>query len=66
MTTFNQNEALLNIQQLTDKSRCTVDGFFTDSKTAADEILSYLERENIINKNETAVEINYNESSKAA
>ncbi|HKG67248.1 MAG TPA: hypothetical protein VKA92_00150 [Segetibacter sp.] len=66
MTNFNQNEVLLNIQQLIDKSRCTVDGFFTDSKTAADEILKYLERENIINKNGPAVEINYNERSKAA
>ena len=66
MTNFNQHEVLLNIQQLIDKSRCSVDGFFTDSKTAADEILKYLEKENIINKNETAVEINYNERSKAA
>ena len=66
MNNLKQNEVLLNIQQLIDKSRCSVDGFFTDSKTAADEILKYLEKENIINKNETAVEINYNERSKAA
>lgn len=66
MTNFNQNELLLNIQQIIDKSRCTVDGFFTDSKTAANEILNYLEKENIIIKNETAVEIDYNERSKAA
>lgn len=66
MTNFNQNELLLNIQQIIDKSRCSVDGFFTDSKTAANEIINYLEREQILNKNETAVEINYNERSKAA
>ncbi len=66
MTNFNQNELLLNIQQIIDKSRCSVDGFFTDSKTAANEIINYLEREQILNKNETTVEINYNERSKAA
>lgn len=66
MTNFNQKEILLNIQQIIDKSRCSVDGFFTDSKTAANEIINYLEREKILNNNETAVEIDYNERSKAA
>lgn len=66
MTNFNQNELLLNIQQIIDKSRCSVDGFFTDSKTAANEILNYLDKEKVIIKNETAVEIKYNERSKAA
>lgn len=66
MTNFNQNELLLNIQQIIDKSRCSVDGFFTDSKTAANEILNYLDKENVIIKNEIAVEIKYNERSKAA
>ncbi len=66
MTNFNQNEVLLNIQQLIDKSRCGIDGFFTDSKTAANDILNYLEKENIIIRNEAAVEINYSERNRAA
>lgn len=65
MTTFDQNELLLNLQQLIDKSRCGIDGFFTDSKTAAKDILHYLERENII-KNETPFGVRYNEHNKAA
>lgn len=39
---------LVNIQQLIDKNRCGIDGFFTDSKTAAGEIVNYLKMENII------------------
>ncbi len=67
MTNSNQNEVILNIQQLIDKSRCGIDGFFTDSRTAAKDILQYLESENIIIKNEAAaVDIRYNERSKAA
>jgi hypothetical protein len=66
MATFNQNDVLLNIQQLIDKSRCGIDGFFTDSKTAAKDILTYLETENIINKNEHAVEIRFNEGDRVA
>ena len=66
MTNFNQSEVLLNIQQLIDKSRCGVDGFFTDSKTAANDILKYLESENIIAKNQAAVAIKYNKPNKAA
>ncbi len=66
MTNFNQTEVILNIQQLIDKSRCGIDGFFTDSKTAAKDILKYLENENIILRNEAAVEIKYTELSKAA
>lgn len=66
MTTYNQNEALLNIQQLIDKSRCGLDGFFTDSRAAAMDILNYLESEKIIIKNEVAVQFNYNETSRAA
>jgi hypothetical protein len=65
MTVYNQDEVLLNIQQLIDKSRCSIDGFFTDSKGAAIDILRYLETENIIVKKET-VEISYNETSRAA
>ncbi len=66
MTNFNQTEVILNIQQLIDKSRCGIDGFFTDSKTAAKDILKYLENENIILRNEAAVEIKYTELRKAA
>ncbi len=66
MTNFNQTEVILNIQQLIDKSRCGIDGFFTDSKTASKDILKYLENENIIIRNEAAVEIKYTELSKAA
>lgn len=66
MATFNQNDVLLNIQQLIDKSRCGIDGFFNDSKTAAKDILMYLETENIIIKNEHAVEIRFNEGHRVA
>ncbi len=66
MATFNQNDVLLNVQLIIDKSRCGVDGFFTDSRTAAKDILKYLETENIITKNEPAVEIRYNEQNQAA
>ncbi len=66
MTNFNQTEVILNIQQLIDKSRCGIDGFFTDSKNAAKDILKYLENENIILRNEAAVEIKYTELRKAA
>lgn len=66
MTNYNQNDVLQNVQQLIDKSRCGIDGFFTDSRTAARDILKYLERENLINNNESAVELIFNEQSKAA
>ncbi len=66
MATFNQNDVLLNMQQLIDKSRCGIDGFFTDSKTAAKDILMYLEAENIIIKNEHVVEIRFNEGNRVA
>ncbi len=66
MANFNQNEVLLNVQHLIDKSRCGIDGFFTDSRTAAKDILNYLEAENILIKNEPAVEIRYNELKRAA
>ncbi|MEJ7685252.1 MAG: hypothetical protein WKG06_46890 [Segetibacter sp.] len=66
MTHFNELEVLLNIQELIDKNRCSIDGFFTDSKTAADDILKYLKREKIISKNEAAVQIEFNEKSRAA
>lgn len=66
MTNFNQVEVLSNIQEIIDKYRCSIDGFFTDSKTAASDILNYLQSEKIISKNEVAVEIEFNERSKAA
>ena len=66
MTTFNQKEVLLNIQYLIDKYRCSIDGFFTDSKTAAKDILEYLEYENILIKKDTLIELNVNKQSKAA
>lgn len=65
MINFNQTEVILNIQQLIDKHRCSVDGFFTDSKSAAKEIWKYLEREKIILKNEEIFEMQLN-GSKAA
>lgn len=65
MTTFNEKEILSNMQQIIDKSRCGIDGFFTDSRSAAKDILKYLETENLI-KSEATVEINYNEHSQAA
>ncbi|HLL42674.1 MAG TPA: hypothetical protein VK369_06015 [Segetibacter sp.] len=66
MTRFNEIQVLLNIQQLIDRNRCSIDGFFTDSKTAANEILKYLQNEKIIIKNDVAVEINFSEKSRAA
>ena len=66
MTRFNEIQVLLNIQQLIDRNRCSIDGFFTDSKTAANEILKYLQNEKFIIKNEVAVEINFSEKSRAA
>jgi hypothetical protein len=45
MTNFNEYQVLLNIQQLIDKNRCSIDGFFTDSKTAANDILKYLKND---------------------
>ncbi len=66
MTNFNEIKILSHIQQLIDKNRCSIDGFFTDSKTAAGDILNYLQSEKIIMKNEAAVEIHLNERSKAA
>ncbi len=66
MTNYDQNDVLQNVQQLIDKSRCGIDGFFTDSRTAARDILKYLERENLIINNEPAFEIRFNEQSKAA
>lgn len=66
MTNFNEIEVLSSIQQLIDKNRCGIDGFFTDSRTAASEILKYLQSERIIIKNEGALEIEFRERSKAA
>ncbi len=66
MTNFNEIQVLLDIQLLIDKNRCSIDGFFTDSKTAAIDILKYLKNEKIITKNEVAVEIVFNEKNKAA
>lgn len=66
MTNFNEIQVLLDIQQLIDKNRCSIDGFFTDSKTAANDILKYLNNEKIITKSEVAVEIVFNEKNKAA
>lgn len=66
MANFKQTEVLQNIQELIDKSRCGIDGFFTDSRMAASDILRYLENENLIAKHEQAVEMQYNERNKAA
>lgn len=65
MRTLSQNDLLLNMQQLIDNSRCGIDGFFTDSKTAAKDILKFLESQNLI-KDESTYNMGYNEQSKAA
>lgn len=65
MTSNTQEEVLLQIQQLIDKSRCSIDGFFTDSKAAAIDILKYLEAEKIISRSES-VKIAYKETNRAA
>ena len=66
MTTLNEIKILSNIQQLIDKHCCSIDGFFTDSKTAAGDIFNYLQSQKIIMKKEAAVEIKFNERNKAA
>lgn len=66
MTNLSERQLLFVIQQLIDKNRCGVDGFFTDSQTAASDILKYLKNEKILIKNEAAVEIGFIESSRAA
>lgn len=66
MTNFNETQVLLDIQQLIDRNRCSIDGYFTDSRTAAHDILKYLKNQEIITKNEVAVEIVFNEKNKAA
>ncbi len=66
MTNYNQKEVLLNIEHLIDKYCCSIDGFFTDSKTAAKDILEYLECENILIEKGAPIEFNFNEQSKAA
>ena len=43
-------DLLLNIQQLIDKARCGMDGFFTDSRAAAKDIVTYLQMENLLEK----------------
>ena len=43
-------DLLLNIQQLIDKPRCGIEGFFTDSKAAARDIVTYLQNENLLGK----------------
>lgn len=66
MNTSNQTEVLLNIQQLIDNSRCGIEGFFTDSRVAANNIMKYLQSENMMLKNEASFQMNYNEKSQAA
>jgi hypothetical protein len=43
-------DVLLNIQQFIDKACCGIDGFFTDSKAAAKDIVTYLQKENLLVK----------------
>ena len=64
MTNYNQNDVLQNVQQLIEKSRCGIDGFFTDSKAAAKDILKYLESQNLISNE--AMYRDFSEQSKAA
>ncbi len=66
MRHFNEIELLLKIQQLIDRNCCGIDGFFTDSRTAANDILKYLLAEKVVIKNEVAVEIEFNNKSIAA
>lgn len=66
MNNFNQNEVMLHIQQLIDKYCCSIEGFFTDSKTAASDIWKYLENEGIIVQNKNFLEMKYREQNKAA
>ena len=65
MNSYIETQILFNIQQLIDKNSCGIDGFFTDSKTAAKDILKYLVAQEIIIKNEAAVEIEFHKSKAA-
>ena len=66
MDSYIEKEVLLTIQELIDKNSCGIDGFFTDSKSAANDILKYLLSQKIIPKYETAIEIDINNKSQAA
>jgi hypothetical protein len=66
MNSYIEKQVLSSIQHLIDKNSCGIDGFFTDSKTAANDILKYLMAEKIIIKNEAAIEIELDNKSKAA
>jgi hypothetical protein len=52
-------DLMLNIQQLIDKARCGIDGFFTDSKAAAKDIVTYLQKENLLG-NAVVIEMQHN------
>jgi hypothetical protein len=66
MTNYNEHQLIEHIQQLIDKNVCGIDGFFTDSRTAARDILKYLMAEKVLIKNEVAVEIEFKKQSQAA
>jgi hypothetical protein len=48
MSTIEKNTVQIKIAEIINRSRCGSELFFTDSKTAASDILKYLQRENII------------------
>lgn len=66
MCDCNQSNILLHIQEIIDNCRCGIDGFFTDSKSAATIILKYLETEQIIVKNKGTFAMDFKEQNKAA
>jgi hypothetical protein len=66
MTNYNELQLLENIQQLIEKNTCGIDGFFTDSRTAARDIIKYLMTEKVLIKNEVAMEIEFKNQSQAA
>ena len=66
MNSYIEQDVLSNIQELIDKNSCGIDGFFTDSKTAARDILQYLFTQKLINQYEAAIEIDINNKSQAA
>lgn len=48
MSTTDKNTVQVRIAEIINRSRCGSELFFTDSKTAASDILKYLQNENII------------------
>lgn len=45
---MNRNQIILELDQLIEKHKCGIDGYFFDTKGAARDILSYLEDQGVV------------------